>query len=393
MWILVRVLLTLAAITSTARPQAPLFGELHEHLPFSSDETRAVVLADVDGDGDLDILVGNSAAQPNRLYLNDGPGTFVEATGALPAFAESTRALRLGDVDADGDLDLVVGNEAGNQVRLHLNNGAGTFTDATSQLPFDVTPTSSIALGDVDADGDLDLLLAKDYGFQDRLFLNNGIGTFSDATSQLPVDTDPTASAALADVDGDGDLDAVLGVGTFFGAIPVGQQTRLYLNDGSGTFTDASFQMPSDTDVTADVAVADLDADGDLDLAIANWFGQDRLYLNDGNGNFSDATAQLPPDNDGDRAVVAGDVDGDGDVDLLFGNEYQQDRLYLNDGFGTFTDGTALLPPRPTDGTAALALGDVDGDGDLDAVIGREANRENRLFLNDGAGLFLDSRF
>src|SRR6185436_3040650 len=110
---------------------------------------------------DLDLVLGNTGSPPggqSRLYLNNGTGTFTDATASrMPVGIYSTRSLALGDVDGDGDLDLVVGND-NEQSRLYLNNGTGTFTDATaSRMPVGNYWTSSLALGDVDRDGDLDL--------------------------------------------------------------------------------------------------------------------------------------------------------------------------------------------------------------------------------------------
>src|SRR5690606_23249727 len=117
------------------------------------------------------------------LWLNDGRGTFGEASSQMPAISDVTYGAALGDVDRDGDLDCVFANHL--QDRLYLNDGAGRFTDVTAgRLPVESAQTFANALGDVDGDGDLDLVLGN-YGgaSQDRLFLNDGTGTFTDATS------------------------------------------------------------------------------------------------------------------------------------------------------------------------------------------------------------------
>ena len=109
-----------------------------------------------------------------------------------------------------------------------------------------------------------------------------------------------------------------------------------------------------------------------LDLVFGNHVPpqQDRLYLNDGAGNFTDVTAtRMPPDSDHTYALAVGDVDGDGDPDLVFGNYRAQSRLYLNSGTGNFIVTTPHMP-RNSDLTVAVALGDVDGDGSLDAMFG-----------------------
>ena len=158
---------------------------------------------------------------------------------------------------------------------------------------------------------------------------------------------------------------------------------------GSSVFVDVTrTHLPAASDYTFALALEDVDGDGDRDALIGN-AGQNRLYLNDGQGVFTDVTAtHLPVDYDGSQALALEDVDGDGDRDALFGNETDLSRLYLNDGTGYFTDVTATHLPGDNDPTFALALEDVDGDGDRDALIGNfqyPYGHWNRLYLNDGS--------
>ncbi|HET6201351.1 MAG TPA: FG-GAP-like repeat-containing protein [Planctomycetota bacterium] len=365
------------------------------NLPALPDETRAVALGDVDGDGDLDAFVGNGVffpASKNRLYLNGGTGVFTDVTATnLPALLDDTRAVALGDMDGDGDLDVFVGNYQ-QQNRLDLNVGTGVFTDVTAtNLPGLLGNTQAVTLGDVDGDGDLDAFIGNTgpfLGGQNRLYLNEGTGVFTDVTAtNLPGLVDVTWAVALGDVDGDGDLDAF--VGNYV------QQNRLYLNGGTGIFTDVTVtSLPALMNATRAVALGDVDGDGDLDAFVGNYGQQNRLFLNGGAGVFADLTASnLPALSDATNAIALGDVDGDGDLDAFVGNEFQQNRLYLNGGTGVLADVTATSLPALMNATRAVALGDVDGDGDLDAFVGHGGfipASQNRLYVNGGTGVFTD---
>jgi len=370
------------------------------NLPGFLEDTRAVALGDLDGDGDLDAFVGNVG--PNRVFLNDGSGVLTDATSTnLPTLSDRTNSVSLGDVDGDGDLDVLVGNgftapgggPPPEQNRLYLNDGSGTFTDATStNLPALFDFTTSVVLGDVDADGDLDAFTGN-HGQPNRLYLNDGTGTYLDVTAtHLPPLIDNTTAIALGDLDGDGDLDAFVGNGGF-----PGWQNRLHVNTGAGVFIDVASGLPSSTDNTWAIALGDVDGDGDLDALVGNQ-GQDRLFLNDGSGMFTNATAtHLPGIPDDTGSVSLADVDGDGDLDALIGTGLpqlfsfpEQDRLYLNDGTGSFSDATARNLPSLVAWTNAVALGDVDGDGDLDAVAGITLAPGKRVLRNDGTGAWTD---
>ena len=395
----------LAALAAPVPAQLQFDAAVKHYVPAIGD-LGAVAFGDVDGDGDLDMVCANSAqyGQQNRLYLNDGTGVFTDVTVAqMPAMLDGTLCVALGDVDGDGDLDILFGNgfspglgnpqPARQQDRLLLNDGTGTFRDATAtHLPVIDFFTLCLALGDLDGDGDLDLVAG--INGQNRLFLNNGAGVFTDATAaNMPVALDPTRSVALADLDGDGDLDLVTGSRYSTG----GPQNRICLNQGNGSFTDATIgRLGGLSDPTNSVVLGDVDGDGDIDLVCGN-SGQHRLYLNNGTGWFTDATpSHLPVVNDNTNSIALGDVDGDGDLDLACANNAeareQPNNLCFNDGAGHFTGPTVSRLPSALHDTTSVALGDVDGDGDLDLVCGNAAfGSQNRLYLNDGAGSFVDA--
>jgi len=220
------------------------------------------------------------------------------------------------------------------QDRLLLNGGAGVFALAPpGTLPADSDPTHAVAFGDLDGDGDLDMYLGNagtPSAGQDRVY-RQGVGGFTDVTaSSLPPLLDETYAVALGDVDGDGDLDVLVG-NTAGAGNPAGGQDRLLRNGGTGAFTDATAgNVPSLIGNTFAVSLGDVDEDGDLDAFVANYWQQSRLYVNDGTGSFSDATTSaLPSLVDFDRAVALADLDGDGDLDA-FAGVTGRERVYRN---------------------------------------------------------------
>jgi len=339
----------------------------------------AVAAGDVDLDGDLDLVFGTYRDVPggqNRLYLNNGTGLFADATARrMQAYDASTHAVALGDIDGDGDLDVIFGNGGSSlprQNQLNLNDGTGVFIQPLfPRLPSDNDDTRAVVLGDLDRDGDLDVIFGN-HG-QNRVHFNNGVGKYTvPPVGGLLAGSDNTEDLALGDVDRDGFLDLVCG------SQP---QYRLYLNDGTGRYADATpARMSVDSDYSQAVALGDVDGDGDLDIVFANNL-QNRLYVNDGLGRYMDATAaRMPADTDFTYAVALRDADGDGDLDVILANQTIPSRFYLNDGAGRFLDATAVrMLARDT--ARAAALGDVDGDGDLDVVFGNRYSTD-RLYLN-----------
>ncbi len=273
------------------------------------------------------------------------------------------------------------------------SEGQPAFTDVGATLIG--VSSSSLAWGDYDNDGDLDILLAGWTGSSRtaRVYRNDGAGTFTDIGAPL-VGVDE-GSANWVDFDNDGDLDILL---TGFFGPPVAsppKATKLYRND-AGTFVEvASTGLP---DVAySSSAWGDFDNDGDLDLALTGWQSAGSyiasVYRNDGGGKFTAVTAGLTPVLYG--AVAWGDFDNDGDLDLLLTGDTgllsSVTKIYRNNGNATFTDvGAGFAGVK----NSSVAWGDADNDGDLDILItGRQPLYPSDLLIlwlytNVGGGSF-----
>lgn len=262
------------------------FRDVSERIGVSP-VANAVIAVDVDRDGDADVVMGCSGEE--IVLLNDGTGVFTAIEEGVPQAIDSTQDVEAGDLNGDGILDFVAGNES--RTKIYLGNGDGTFRDGTSGLPTRLSEEIREAdLGDVDGDGDLDLLLVS-FASQpgkttlNRLLLNDGAGVFEHAKDGLPSDVNNqrTVDGDFVDLDGDGDLDIVL---TNFvppsSSARVGVPLQVFINDGSGVFEDATGAWIPEIDrkfAGVDVEVLDLNGDGKLDLYASNYLGPDVLLI------------------------------------------------------------------------------------------------------------------
>lgn len=262
--------------------------------------------------------------------------------------------------------------------RTAVQVGNGAFVERLSGL--DSTWSEDIALGDLDRDGDLDLFLAH-RDDASSVWFNDGAGHFT--TNGLDLGTDFVINVTLGDVDGDSDLDALLtGI----------QQNELWRNDGQGGFRDGGALFVGSPTIRA-VALGDLDGDGDLDAITATMcdsfdpnqlcdYATHRLWWNDGAGTFLPTTHTLGYGTVADLAL--GDLDKDGDLDALLVSEQsvKPGTAWTNRGHGVFTATQTLAGLV----AANVALGDLDDDGDLDALAATQSSTAASVWRNQGNG-------
>jgi hypothetical protein len=302
-----------------------------------------------------------------RAAVGGGVGTFVDSGQTTVELSGTAAAL--GDLNGDGALDIYAANISyGGPHQVWLNDGTGTFYDSGWSLGSSVG--ENVALGDLNGDGWLDAFVVN-LGKQDDVWLNLGGSGFALAQS-LGGDV-LSSDVALGDVDGDGDLDALVGTGD-------GEANTLWLNDGLGGFPSS---VSLGTTNAKGVALGDLDGDGDLDALLANESVPDGLWENDGHGTFS--LKDTLGGNTFSDDVALGDVDGNGTLDAVVANGLagsgNDNTLWLNQGSCSFVASSEALGTAPT---RAVALGDLDGDGDLDIVFVNDTTKADWVYLNDG---------
>jgi hypothetical protein len=305
--------------------------------------------------------------------------------------------------------------------RRHRAHGDNFFfveeNDRLPQDPTEGTSTTDIDLVDVDLDGDLDLFITQGTAGPDpranRLLINDGEGVYADesATRLRYTNVQNSAKTDFGDIDGDGDLDAI---------IANVLQEQLLVNDGAGNFDLAPRGRipvipiprpgpPSDFDVTADAVFADVNCDGHLDILLSNenpfalgadQGRQNRLYLNNGMGWYLSNSPLPPAPGLGDQSIgmLVGDVDEDGAPDIIVLNRGQE-RVLMGDCSGAFVEETAARMPLidtsdpNTSSSRGGALADLDRDGDLDLIVANSRGQAVDYYKNDGAGVFVPAEF
>lgn len=348
------------------------------HLPSSDLEGLSMdaAIADIDADGDLDIVIANEH-RPNIILMNDGTGKFTnESSQRIPQVDHDSEDVGIADFDADGDLDIVIVSEDDKINELYLNDGKGFFEDAGNRLP--VTGTSNSGMvADINEDGFPDIIIGNNG--QNRILINDGSANFTDESiARMGAAEDVTQDIELGDVDGDGDLDMLIGNE---------DRNRLLINRGGGFFDDESsarLVFRTEDEETREADFGDVDGDGDLDILFANVeafvqgaLRQNRLLLNDGQGKFTDATSQLPMDEDRSLDGDFIDLDGDGDLDIITSNINGDGfggatpyRVYINDGTGNFSDQTSqILPPNALGRGLDAEFEDFNSDGKKDLFL------------------------
>ncbi len=382
--------------------------------------------ADLDGDGDQDVLSG-SIQGGLRWFRNDGSGGFTPVATPIASFgAYRPESVAVADLDGNGSLDVVLAAQLNQTIEVLLNDGAGNFTLSPSPV---VTgyESESVAAADLDDDGDLDILAADSLGATIDWFVNDGSGLFTPAA--LPIATGiASRSVEPADLDGDGLLDVLVGQifveRTGSGPAPTQPPLSWYRNAGSGAFVAATPAIANASPSDA-VSAADFDGDGDLDVLVPSLRGgQERIFwyenglvgagptvfseiewqANEGRADASEVFFPRVTDFRVAVASVAGtlaelalvDLDRDANTDVVSITVEGDLAWHRNIANGSSFDSNPIAALAGAEGVAVAAT-DLDGDGDADLVVATRLpdqvvafeNRLNEVTADFGSAVVL----
>ena len=384
---------------------------------FDVGDNASPTFTDIDGDGDLDLVVGKDTGIL-KFYLNESTGGSITFTPKVGVGNNPLNGIDAGgqsvpvfiDISGDGKLDLIVGVSDG-ALKYYLNESTTetiTFTEKTSTdnpfNGFDVGNNSAPVFVDVNSDGDKDLVIGEFNGIL-NYFLNESTAdtiTFTEkTTTENPFnsfDVGTESKPTFADIDGDDDLDLVVGASNgilnYFFNESTGGSITFTPKTGAGNNPFNGFDVGDYSAPT----FADIDGDGDQDLAVGEIFGTSKYFLNESTTDtitFTEKTTTENPFNSFDVGIYSApkfvDIDEDGDPDLVVGAHDGTLKYFLNESTG----GTIIFTPQTNTNNpfndfdvgdnATPTFADIDGDGDPDLVVG-ESGGTFKYFLNESAG-------
>jgi hypothetical protein len=342
----------------------------------NADYAKSVFATDVDGDGDIDILSASSLDDKIAWYENDGAKLPFFAERVISTNASEAWSVFAADVDGDGDTDVLSASSKDNKIAWYENDGGSPPTFTERVISTNAEGAFCVYATDVDGDGDTDVLSASFDDDKIAWYENDGHMPPGFTERVISGDALVAYSVYAADLDGDGDIDVL-------SASALDDKIAWYESDGGSppTFTERVISTAADGAVS--VYATDVDGDGDIDVLSASQ-SDDKIawYESDGGSPPSFTERVISTVADEAECVFAADVDGDGDIDVLSASR-QDDKLawYESDG-GSPPTFTERVISRNADGAAAIYAADLDGDGDTDVLSASEFDDKIAWYTN-----------
>jgi hypothetical protein len=340
----------------------PAFGSAT--ITTSADGPNTVYAADIDSDGDLDVLSSSGSDDKIAWYESDGASDPSFTARTISTSADYPTYVYAADIDNDGDMDVLSSSYLDDKIAWYENDGAADPSFTARTIATDADAAYSVFAADIDNDGDMDVLSAAFLGRKIAWYENDGAADPSFTANTIATSSfiGSTPSVYAADIDNDGDMDVL-------SASTSDDKIAWYENDGAADPSFTANTITTSADYAQKVYAADIDNDGDIDVLSAS-INDDKIawYENDGAADPSFTARTISTSADGARSVYAADVDNDGDMDV-FSASYNDDKIawYENDGAAD-PSFTARTITTSADGANSVYAADIDNDGDMDVL-------------------------
>jgi hypothetical protein len=346
-------------------------------LATSVSGAASVFAADMDGDGDMDIVSASMNDDTIAWYENDGAANPSWTAADIDTNADGAYDVHVADMDNDGDLDILSASQSDHTIAWYENNNGDGSSWSAANIDTNAASAKSVFAADMDNDGDMDILSASYNDDTIAWYENDGASNPSWTASDIVTDADGAWSVFAADMDNDGDMDIV-------SASTLDDTIAWYENDGAADPSWAASDIATSADGARSVFVADMDGDGDMDILSASLFDDTiAWYENDGTSDPSWTASDIAESADGARSVFAADMDNDGDMDILSASQIDNTiAWYENDGASN-PSWTASDIATSAEGAWSVFAADMDNDGDMDIISASYSDSTIAWYEND----------
>ncbi len=308
-----------------------------------------------------------------------GGGTASFTASDIATSADAAHSVFAADMDGDGDMDIISASLLDNTIVWYENNGAADPSWTASDIATSAAGAISVFAADMDGDGDMDIISASYNDDTIAWYENNGAADPSWTASDIATSADGARSVFAADLDGDGDMDIV--------SASVNDDTiAWYKNNGAADPSFTAADIPTNADGAYSVFAADMDGDGDMDIVSAS-YNDDTIawYENNGASNPSWTKAVIATSADGPWSVYAADMDGDGDMDIVSASSYDHTIAWYENNGASDPSWTAADIATSAELATSVYVADIDGDGDMDIISSSQSDNTIAWYENNGA--------
>ena len=331
-------------------------------IATSAEGPKSVYAADMDGDGDMDIVSASTEDDTIAWYENNGAADPSWTAADIATSADGAYSVFAADMDGDGDMDIVSASQHDDTIAWYENNGASDPSWTKAVIATSADSARSVFAADMDGDGDMDIVSASWLDDTIAWYENNGAADPSWTAADIATNADGAWSVYAADMDGDGDMDII-------SASYNDDTIAWYENNGAADPTWTASDIATSADGARSVFAADMDGDGDMDIISAS-INDDTIawYENNGAADPTWTASDIATSADGARSVFAADMDGDGDMDIVSASANDNTIAWYENNGAAGPSWTKAVIATSAEWARHVFAADMDGDGDMDIV-------------------------